>query len=119
MNSKAQGAPIVVVGTRADMCQPSLITEVLTRMQEQFSHWRQALPVSALTKRASSTSSKLLLLLVVALQAHKVIAQRAEAPVRHRRLRATLVELVLKQRSMGEQIPQSCLELEGLVQRKR
>lgn len=63
VTAKARGAPIVVVGTRQDMCQPNKVTETLTKMQEQFSHFgvKHFLAVSAHTgkglKYDASTSA--------------------------------------------------------------
>ena len=39
VTAKARGAPVVVVGTRADMCQPNEIADVFAKMQQQFSHF--------------------------------------------------------------------------------
>lgn len=53
---------------------------------------------------------------------HPPVPVIVEADLRydhHRELRSALIELALKQRTMGEQIPRSYLELESLVQKKK
>jgi predicted GTPase len=39
VTAKARGAPVVVVGTRADLVQPSEIADVFAKMQQQFAHF--------------------------------------------------------------------------------
>src|SRR5215213_5978058 len=86
VHAKAKGAPIVLVGTRQDLCSPSQVAQTLEKMQEHFSNFgvRNVLAVSCLNGKGL------------------------------RELKAAVLELALKQRTMGEQIPKSYLELETI-----
>jgi serine/threonine protein kinase len=80
-----------LVGTRQDLCATSHVNETFAKMQEQFSSFgvRNILAVSCLSGKGL------------------------------KELKSVILELALKQRTMGEQIPRSYLELEALVIRKR
>jgi predicted GTPase len=51
VTAKARGAPVVVVGTRADLCSADVIADTFAKMQQQFSHFgvKHYLAVSAHT----------------------------------------------------------------------
>eukprot|EP01087_Luapelamoeba_hula_P012480 TRINITY_DN3484_c0_g1_i2.p1 TRINITY_DN3484_c0_g1~~TRINITY_DN3484_c0_g1_i2.p1 ORF type:complete len:2043 (+),score=287.04 TRINITY_DN3484_c0_g1_i2:206-6334(+) len=91
VNAKAKGAPIVVVGTRQDLCAAGHVKEVFMKMKDTFSPFgvKHYLAVSCLNGRSLPE------------------------------LRNLILEIALKQRTMGEQIPKSYLELEQLVAKKR
>ncbi len=91
VNAKAKGAPIIVVGTRLDLCVKGYEKEVFRKMGEMFAPFgvRHYIAVSCLNGRNLPE------------------------------LKNCVIEVALKQRHMGEQIPKTYLELEHLVLQKR
>jgi tRNA U34 5-carboxymethylaminomethyl modifying GTPase MnmE/TrmE len=91
IHAKAKGAPIIVVGTKQDLCTTTHVNETFVKMQAQFANFgvRKFMSVSCWTGKGIPE------------------------------LKQFILETALKQRTMGEQIPKIYLELEKTSEKKK